>query len=199
MIFHCARGSLALVAGLASLLSVGCSKETAPPAGELEGVVALVNGTAITEADLELATRSVRHGAEPAEIDRRTALESLIRLELQRQDAVARGLDAKPPLAERLRLIEAQHRAAVRRLLAEAWQAAEIAEQAAATPAEIDAWLETNGKQLGKRYRLQQIMHKGDEAAARADLDAIRAGTSFDEVAARKYPVAGGVDSAVES
>lgn len=83
----------------ASVMDTEKPATSAPTAADDSAVVAEINGTKLTEAELELYTqqRQTRRPGDPA--DKRAVLEEMINLELARQKGMEMGLDDNPEVA----------------------------------------------------------------------------------------------------
>jgi hypothetical protein len=145
-----------------------------------------VNGVPITEADIRQETKGDVHGALPDEGKRKAIVELLVKRELLRQQALARGLDTQPEYLQRRIALDAQIRAFERNELPQALLRAELA-AAQVTEAEARAWFDANKDRVATEVHVKQLMAK-----TRAQADALHAqleaGTPFDDVARTLLP-----------
>ncbi len=107
---YCKLPLVAILCGAATLAA--CNNDTsaqsaavkAPPAAQQPaadaGVVAVVNGKPITQAEYDSYARERSmhrpHGSASPDEERKVIVDELVNLELIRQDAVSKGLDKKP-------------------------------------------------------------------------------------------------------
>lgn len=190
---------LPLLATLAVTLgatALGCGGSASPPppapagkpaATPTAGVLATVNGVAITETDLGLE-KSSAHAKEEAAGDQRTAvLETIVRQELIAQRAAELGLDKDPSYLEGLRKAEAQLAAARRRGLSELFFRKELEKKAEVTPEEAKQYFAANEQKIRTEVHIQQILLR-DEARIEQARKEILEGKPFEEVAAAQFP-----------
>ena len=174
-------------------LALSCSRAPAPTAAhELppvwhKDVRALVNGVAITDADVSLAGRADRVSHVPgAARDPAEIVATLVREELAAQRAVELGLDADPAYRAELARLEAQVAAFRRRKLADALQAAELGKQRV-SEAETRRYFEAHAAELRSELRVYQILAR-DEAQIERAASELDGGAAFEDVAARLVP-----------
>ncbi len=163
-----------------------------PPSPELASsdrgsVVALVNGVAITEADLALKLEGGSHAGIPSEAHRKQVLESLIGQELLAQRARSLGLHEDPAYQQALRKLGAQARGFERQELSQLLLRNHEGQQGAPTEADARAYFEANRGRIATQIHVLQILRRSEEQAIEAR-NAIQAGTPFDEVAASLFP-----------
>jgi hypothetical protein len=177
-----------LIALLALAPLAGCDPSRAPPRGAASdvGLLATVNGVAITDRDLEHRARrpggGMGHGAERST----ELLQAVVQDELVAQKAIELGLDRDPEYRRRLDDLEAQVRAFRRQELASrlrTW----AREHAEVPDAEARDWFEKNATLVRTRYHVLQIFHRGHLAELLADHAEVRGGTPFEEVAGRRF------------
>jgi hypothetical protein len=150
-------------------------------------VVAIVNGVPITDADVRLKLKGDMHGAEDTPQHRKNVVESLVRAELVRQKALALGLDRDPGAEQKLRAAEAVWFAAQRTELGEAFFRREIAAKAEVTDADARAYFDANAKRIKTESHVFQILRINDDAGLERDLEAIKKGTPFEDVAKAQF------------
>lgn len=182
-----------LVASVSVSLLAACGdKPGASRAPAVAGgvrVLATVNGVPITERDLEhRSKRATATGAAPAHDASASAnvLQTLVREELVYQKAIQLGLDRDEEYRVRLDDLEAQLRAFKRQEMAarlRGW----VQEQSAVTDAEARAWFEKNATFVQTRLHVLQILYKGKYPEILKDYEDVRAGTPFEQVAARRF------------
>jgi hypothetical protein len=151
--------------------------------------VATVNGVPITDADIRQESKGDVHGALPDEGKRKAILDLLIKRELLRQQAIARGLDSQPEYLKRREALDAQRRSFERNELPQALLRAELA-GAQVTEADARAWFEANKSRVATEVHVKQVMAKS-RAQAESLLAQLEGGTPFDDVARTLLP---GVD-----
>lgn len=148
-------------------------------------VLATVNGTPITEKDLDHRARRAAGGA-PGHDPSGNVLQTLVREELIAQRAVQLGLHEEPGFREKLEELEAQVRAFERQELAALYRVY-VRNQAVPTEAEARAWFEKNATFVRTRFHVLQILRKGEQAEIARDREDVRGGTPFEQVAARRF------------
>jgi parvulin-like peptidyl-prolyl isomerase len=174
----------------ASLLALGTGfllacKQSAPAL--TEDVLATVNDTPITEADIELASRrGGGHRPRATPPDKMQVLEDIIEQELIYQRAIELGLDADPAYREQLRGLEAQVNAFKRRKLAELFHQREVAAKATVSDDEVGAYIRQHAAQVGTEINVWQILRRDENQIehVRAEL---AQGAPFEEVAAKQF------------
>ena len=97
-----ARWTLTLLLGV--LLLVGCDQNNSAPAapGETAEVVATVNGSDVTQSDLDAYLQGLQTAQPGVEADPATALNDLVRLKLIAQKAEQEGIDKRPEVQAEL-------------------------------------------------------------------------------------------------
>lgn len=152
-----------------------------PPGSPHPGMALTVNGLAISEAEVALRRRERGPSAPPT--SREEAVERVVELELEAQEAVKAGLDREPALKEELALLEARHRDARRAVLARAFRL-KVVEQAPAIPeGQVRAFFDAHQDRLTTEYRARRYTFDS-EATARAFLQRSLADAGPDELAA---------------
>lgn len=181
------------VAALAAAASCQGTSTAAPRTVLRAGVVAVVNGVEITEADLAVAMTAAARAGDPHRGDtdaappvRAEVLDRLIDQELAAQRGAARGLDRDPQFAAELAARRAEVDAFRRQRLAEAL-AHTVRGEVAISDAELRSYYAEHLDQIQTVTHVAQILVRDRAAieAARRDLDA---GAAFDQVAARQFP-----------
>jgi parvulin-like peptidyl-prolyl isomerase len=181
------RTPLAL-ALLAAVALAGCGERREPSGVAAGSVVATVNGVPLTDRDLEHRARGALAGVPGHDAAATNVLETLVRDELVYQEAVKLGLDRNEEYRRKVEDLEAQVRAFKRQqlgLLLRAW----AQERAAVDDAEARAWFEQNGDAVRTTFHVLQILRKGDREELARAREEVMAGTPFEEVAARRFPV----------
>ncbi len=151
----------------------------------LLGAVATVNGTVISEAELQLALKANSHGAEPDR--RKMAIAALIHEELQRQKALELGLEPEGGPADEVARLETLLTVARRRALADAWFRAQVVKKAEPTEQEARQFFEANAPQIRTEYHLAQIFLRDEAQILQAQQD-LQRGVAFEDVARRQFP-----------
>ena len=160
-------------------------RPTEPP-GSTGDVLATVNGIPIGEADVRLALNRGGHNKEIPPGNRKNVLEAIIRRELIYQRAVELGLDANASYQEKLRRMEAQINAFKRNELSELfWR--KLASAATISEAEAKDYFEENVTHIRTELHVWQILQRKEGLIERARND-LEQGTSFEEVASRRFP-----------
>lgn len=160
----------------------------------IDTVLAIVNGTPIVEADVRFALNSSGHNKNEVPPAHRTnVLEAIVRRELLRQRAVELGLDANRSYQEKLRRMDARINAFKRKELSDLlWR--EIAGSAEISEAEVKRYFAENAAQIKTELHVWQILRRR-EGSIEQDLNDLEQGTSFEEVARKRFsrfPKAGG-------
>lgn len=169
------------------VLMVSCSRDRPSPVLE-KGVLATVNGTPITEADVQFATiRAGGHGTEGPLMDKKTALENIIQQELAYQRALELGLNKESAYQKQLAKIEAQVSAFKRGKLSEAFLQQEVAKRAAVSDAEAQDYFGKNAAQLRTEMHVWQILRRDANSIEQALHDLVN-GIAFEEVAGKGFP-----------
>ncbi len=184
-----------VLAFLAFLVLASCSSTATPsqppPTVSVPvvggGVLATVDGTAITRADLELATPSgpSPHGGEVPTPE--ALLEHIIQQQLLANRAVAAHLDRDEDYQQELARREAQLAAWKRDQLSELYERRQAAHQPPVTEADARRYYDENASHVRTEIRVAQILMR-DQTRIDQALRDLRAGTTFDEVAARQFP-----------
>lgn len=171
------------------VLAFGCAKEASAPPAPLPAVslsdefpvgrvAAVVNGKPISEAELSVRLRD-RGGF----ANRDEALDALIVLELQAQQAEAAGLHKSPDFQAEMALAAARFRDARRVTLSKTWRLKTLSALAPAPEDELKTWFSSNAEFIQTEWRLKRLTTRAPADADRA-LAALRAGKPFDEVVA---------------
>jgi peptidyl-prolyl cis-trans isomerase C len=144
-------------------------------------VLATVNGTPVTMADVRLSLRLTKDDqlVEEAKLD--PVLDTLIRQEIVAQAAAAAKLDQGVKYLEGYAKVAAPLNAYRRRALGDAWFQAEVAKLPPITDAEAQAYFDANKETLTNEFHLEQLMVREPAKAAQMLKD-VRAGKSLREV-----------------
>lgn len=178
---------------IVSIAVLSCSSSSAPRTRPAQvaavgpDVLATVNGVAITQADVELATSSgpsPHGGAAPRPQD---MLNHIVRQEVLAQRAVAAHLDRNEQFQQELAGRQAQLAAWTRDHLSELYQEREASRRPQISEADARRYYDQNTTRIRTETRIGQILYR-DEARIQQALSDLRAGRSFDEVAAGRYP-----------
>ena len=162
-----------------SLLLLALAFASAPPANAQDGVVAKVNGRAITEADVRLAEAEI--GADlqnyPAATRRRVIIEFLIENELFAEAAASKNVAASPVFKERKHYWD-------RRSLRDSYFDTQIRSQI--TDSEARAFYDAQLKSFkgGEEVRASHILVKSEDEA-KAIFEQIAHDGDFAELAAK--------------
>lgn len=179
-----------LVAVSVLLVAAGCNSSPSPASSPTAAVgpevLATVNGTRITEADLELKLKTDMHQTDMRPEHRANVLEAVIRDEVLSQKAIADGLDNDPKYLAGLRSLEAQVAAYKRRELSERYLS-HLAATSPVTEADARKYFDGHATELRTDLHLWQILQRDEAAITRAH-EAIDKGTPFEEVARSLLP-----------
>jgi hypothetical protein len=174
--------TLVVVAGLVCVLISACDRPESDAV-----IVATVNGAAITDLDVTLASSSTgSHQGEIAPPPREEMLQQVILQELAYQRAVAADLEADATYQENLRRVEAQINAFKRKALADLYYEQELANRSQVSDAEARDFFDANEEAITADVRVWQIMRR-DEDLIQQDFAALASGESFEQVAARRF------------
>lgn len=171
------------------LLAVGCAREASAPPAPLPAVslsdefpvgrvAAVVNGKPISEAEVVVRLRD-RGGF----ANRDEALDALIVLELQAQQAEAAGLHKSPDFQTEMEVAAAKFRDARRVKLSKTWRLKTLATLEAPKEDELKTWFASNAAFIQTEWRLKRLTTRVAGDADKA-LAALNAGKPFDEVVA---------------
>lgn len=156
-----------------------------PAPGSTKDVLVTVNGIPIGEADVRLALSGRGHNKEVPSNHRENILEVIIQRELIHQRAVELGLDGNPRYQEKLRRMEAQINAFKRRELSELfWR--EIAGRVVIGDADAKEYFAENAARIRTELHVYQILQR-KQGLIEQDLDELANGTSFEELAGKKF------------
>ncbi|MBK6684774.1 MAG: peptidyl-prolyl cis-trans isomerase [Deltaproteobacteria bacterium] len=173
-------------------LPISCGREPAPPTGEVpkveaSEVLATVNGSALTEADLRHRLKSESRQSEIAPEHVPNVLGPLIDQELLAQAARAQGLRLEGPALERYRDKEAELRALLRKELAELYFRHEVSAKATPSDAEVEAYFRTHQSRIQTELHVLQILRK-TEAEIEEVRQRLTSGENFAKVAQGQLP-----------
>ena len=159
--------------------------EVAPAAAV--NILATVNGTPITTADVQFATKGAgSHQGQAIPSDNKAVLDNIIVQELIYQKATQLGIDADPAYQEELRRVETEVIAFKRKKLTEVFLR-ENARNTEISDAQARAYFTANGAQFRTVYTLSQILRRNEDLI-KQDLNELERGVPFEKVAARQYP-----------
>ena len=155
----------------------------------VEGIVASVNGTEITQEDLTLASRTATGGHQEQEpsADKVNVLEQIIMQELTYQHAIKLGLDADPAYQAELRGMEAQLNAFKRKKLSEILLQRELLQKAKVSDAEAEQYFNNNAARLRTEINVWQILLRSENAIKKIQSE-LAQGLPFEEVAGKQFP-----------
>jgi len=179
--------ALLLMTAFASVITLAsCEQRPSPSA---EGVVASVNGTAITDADIDLASRgSARgHQANESSANKKNVLEGIIQQELAYQRAIELGLDTDPGYQAELSKLEAQVNTFKRKKLSEIFFRKELQEKTVASDTEVQQYFIENAARLRSEFNVWQILRRDENSIGKIQGE-LAQGLPFEEVAARLFP-----------
>lgn len=171
---------------MACTVILSCEQHPLPTTGD---VVARVNGTPITEVDVDFASRSAIGGHQPEapSADKKTVLDNIILQELAYQRATELGLDADPVYQKELRSLEAQINAFKRRKLSEMFFQREIVQKSRVDDDEARQYFAENTTRLQTELRVLQILQR-DPRVIEKVRDDLAQGAAFEEVAKKQFP-----------
>lgn len=173
-------------------LPIACGREPSPtsveaPEVEASEVLATVNGSALTQADLRHRLKSESRQSEIAPEHVPNVLGPLIDQELLAQAARAQGLRLEGPALERYREKEAELRALERKELAELYFRHEVSAKATPNDAEVEAYFRAHQPKIQTELHLLQILRK-TEAEIEVARQRLAQGESFAKVAQGQLP-----------
>ena len=159
------------------------------------GVVASVNGTAITQADIAFASRGVSggHEAKPPSTDKTKVLEGIILQELAYQQAVELGLDANPKYLAELSGLQAQVNAFKRKQLSAMFLQGELLKNATVSDEEAEQYFNKNTTRLRTEINVWQILSRNENTIKKVQAE-LAQGLAFEEMAAKQFPNLTGSD-----
>jgi len=151
-------------------------------------VLATVNGTPITEADVRYASqRRVGHQSNGTSTDPTQVLEGTIAQELIYQRALELGLDADPSYQTGLRQLEAQVNAFKRKKMAALYHQREVVAKASVSDEEARAYFEQHAAQIRTEVNVWQILRRDESQIEQIHKD-LAQGLPFEDVAAKHFP-----------
>lgn len=166
-------------------LVLACSQSAPPP---VQGVLATVNGTPITEADVDyVARRGGGHRPHRAPPDQKQVLEDIIGQELVYQRALELGLDADPAYQNQLRSLEAQIDAFKRKTMAARFHKQEIIPKASVSDELARAYFDQHAQRIRTEVDVWQILRRTESQIEQVRSE-LAQGTPFEEVAAKQFP-----------
>jgi len=178
--------TLIVAASIACALVTACDRPE-PVAVADADIVATVNGAAITELDVTLASSSTgSHESRIAPPGREEMLQQLILQELAHQKAVAANLGTDAVYQQNLRRVEAQIAAFKRKALANLYYEQELANRSQVSDEEARSFYQENAATITADLRVWQIMRR-DEDLIEQDFAALENGETFEQVAARRF------------
>jgi peptidyl-prolyl cis-trans isomerase C len=147
---------------------------------------AVVNGAAITRADMTLAMATAGHKEDYSPERSRRVLEDLIEDELIAQDAERLGHAHNREYLEKLGKLEAQVKAFKRQALGEVYFREEVRKKARVTEEQTTRYFGENEQRIRTELHIKQILRK-----SQPEIDAtqarLQAGEDFDAVAASRF------------
>lgn len=159
---------LVLIAVLSLLAGAGCKKEL--PQGQ---VVARVNKTVLTEADVKDYLPNGAAGISPAQ--KEEFLRRWVDTELFYQEALKKGLDKDPKVAKQLRDLK-------REILANQLLQKEVVEKQSVSEAEVKTYFDMHQTEFQNNVRYSQIVVQSPEEAASIKT-ALNGGADFAKLA----------------
>ncbi|MCW8853305.1 MAG: peptidyl-prolyl cis-trans isomerase [Gammaproteobacteria bacterium] len=166
-------------------LTLSCDKHQSSAVG----VVASVNGTEITQADIAFASRGASGGHEarqPAS-DKTKVLEDIILQELAYQKAVKLGLDADPKYLAELSGLQAQVNAFKRKKLSAMFLQAQLLNETSISDEEAQQYFNKNASRLRTEINVWQILSRNENTIKKVQAE-LAQGLAFEEVAAKQFP-----------
>lgn len=178
---------LRLIIVFTGSLLASCDR-SAPEIPADVAVVATVNGTPISELDIQLAaSRSGGHGDTGNDSDETQVLQRIVLQEVARQKAIDAGYDADTEYRNDLYTLQVQLEAFQRKRLAEIYYAREFEAQAAISDEDAQRFFDDNANIVNHRVHVWQIFRR-DKTLIEQDLEALRAGKPFEQVAGERFP-----------
>jgi parvulin-like peptidyl-prolyl isomerase len=175
---------------IALLLAVGagfsCGKN--PSSKEAGEALVTVNGVPIGKEDVRFVLKSKRgHKGQETLTQAKDILKGIIQDELVYQRAIEIGLDADPNYQQELRKIEAQLNAFKRKELAKIFHRKQILKKVDVSDAEARQYFEKNVEWIKSEVHVWQILRR-DSKEIEKDLEDLSSGSSFEEVARKRFP-----------
>ncbi len=165
---------------------------TNQPSQSADAVVAVVNGSAITEDDLALFMNGGHSIREPEDA-RLRMIDELINQELLYQQGLKLGMDKDPRYRNQIRIMEMRIREYKRAEMARQVASIKIAAAVSITSEDARRYYAQNESMITTDLRLS-ILRFPSEDQARAAHESITAGAPFDDVAAQVLPAGSGQD-----
>lgn len=151
-------------------------------------ILATVNGVPIRNADLQYVLASKARKGEVDAVLARQTLDKLIDEELARQAAERQGLHDDPEYLRKLHFMEAPVNDFQRETLSKAYFERIVERAAPVTEEQARAHFDENQDRYKVRYRMWQILVKGDDAKLAELKQRLDDGESFEAVAATLFP-----------
>jgi len=168
------------------VIMMGCNPSV-EPVPHRPDILVVVNGTAITEADLTHLLDNRGHGRERFGPEgRRAALELLVEQELLRQGAEDAGLDREEDYLATIGPLEAELQAAKRRLLGDRYLHDQTMRGVEVSDAAIAHYFEENKTKIATQWHIKQIA-RDSIAEIEEARHVIESGGAFDAVAALRF------------
>jgi len=178
---------LAALTGTAASTPAQAQQGKQPAPAVAVNVLATVNGTPITSADVQLAIKAAgTHQGQAIPSDSKAVLDNIITQELIYQNAKRLGIDADPAYQEELRRLETEVTAFKRKKLTEVFLR-ENARNIKISDAQARAYFTANAAQFRTVYSLSQILRR-NEGLINEDFKELGRGVPFEKVAAKQYP-----------
>ena len=177
--------SLFLTMTLVCGLTLSCDHRQSPTVG----VVASVNGTEITQADVAFVSRGVTggHEAKQPSTDKVKVLDTIILQELAYQQAVELGLDADAKYQAELSGLQAQVNAFKRKKLSEMFLQHELLNNVKVSDAEALQYFNENAARLRTEVNVWQILSRNENTMKKMQ-GQLAEGQTFENVAAKQFP-----------
>ncbi|MDO6459442.1 peptidylprolyl isomerase [Granulosicoccaceae sp. 1_MG-2023] len=167
---------LAVICTAALLAAASLSASAQDAAGAPDDVIATVNDTEITRAELDSVAGQL--GARGQQIDQARLTDELVNMELMRQEAVKRGLEKDPEVQSQLELLK-------KRVLANAAVSA-LNDEISVSEDDVKQEYETQVAQMDlKEFKASHILLE-DEESAKAVIAELNDGADFAETAKAK-------------
>lgn len=157
------------------------------------GALATVNGTTLSEADLQLRLRPDHQQQQPQAVQvqqadfRKSVLEAMVVEELAAQRAHELGLDSDPEYLAGLRPLQAQVDAYKRKALGELLAQHEATARGEVSETEAKQFYEANAARLKTQVQVWQILRRSEEEILQVQRELAQA-SSFEAYARTQFP-----------
>ncbi len=157
----------------------------------LSAILATVNGVPITALDVELRLKKAGHDEgkdSRTAAEKKAVLETIVREELAAQKAAKLGLSGDARYHKTLEQMQVEMAAFKRQVLSDLFFRQQIESKGAVSDAEAKKYFDSNRERVATELHILQILHKRNRKAAKAALQELRDGASFEDLAKKRFP-----------